>query len=168
MISDSTALLIIIGLLILHLLLQIGYQYQALNLLDEIAFPSNDPIMTSTLTDEKTPVKEEPTIPAPGTAGTVGRLQEAANGLTAETEFHGVTVAVMGGDQALVESLRQKFPMKKGIYWNECVGVDSEGKPCVFATKAGERFCWACEEKERKAWSKENMGTLVDSWDNEE
>ena len=168
MISDSTALLIIIGLLILHLLLQIGYQYQALNLLDEIAFPSNDPIMTSTLTDEKTPVKEEPIIPAPGTGGTVGRLQEAANAITAETEFHGVTVAVMGGDQALVESLRQKFPMKKGIYWNECVAVDSEGKPCVFATKAGERFCWACEEKERKAWSKENMGTLVDSWDNEE
>ena len=62
MISDSTALLIIIGLLILHLLLQIGYQYQALNLLDEIAFPSNDPIMTSTLTEEKTPVKEEPKI----------------------------------------------------------------------------------------------------------
>jgi hypothetical protein len=74
----------------------------------------------------------------------------------------------MGGDQALVESLRQKFPMKKGIYWNECVGIDSEGKPCVFATKAGERFCWSCDEKERKAWSKENLGTLVDSWDNEE
>ena len=167
MISDSTALLIIIGLLILHLLLQIGYQYQALNLLDEIAFPSNDPIMTSTLTDEKTPVKEEPTM-ALEPESVAGRMQEAANTLTAETEFHGVTVAVMGGDQALVESLRQKFPMKKGIYWNECVGVDSEGKPCVFATKAGERFCWSCEEKERKAWSKENMGTLVDSWDNEE
>ena len=167
MISDSTALLIIIGLLILHLLLQIGYQYQALNLLDEIAFPSNDPIMTSTLTEEKTPVKEDPTM-TPQPESVAGRMQEAANAITAETEFHGVTVAVMGGDQALVESLRQKFPMKKGIYWNECVGVDSEGKPCVFATKAGERFCWACEEKERKAWSKENMGTLVDSWDNEE
>ena len=167
MISDSTALLIIIGLLILHLLLQIGYQYQALNLLDEIAFPSNDPIMTSTLTEEKTPVKEDSTM-TPQPESVAGRMQEAANTLTAETEFHGVTVAVMGGDQALVESLRQKFPMKKGLYWNECVGIDSEGKPCVFATKVGERFCWSCDEKERKAWSKEKMGTLVDSWDNEE
>ena len=167
MISDSTALLIIIGLLILHLLLQIGYQYQALNLLDEIAFPSNDPIMTSTLTEEKTPVKEDLTM-TPQPESVAGRMQEAANTLTAETEFHGVTVAVMGGDQALVESLRQKFPMKKGLYWNECIGLDSEGKPCVFATKVGERFCWSCDEKERKAWSKEKMGTLVDSWDNEE
>ena len=167
MISDSTALLIIIGLLILHLLLQIGYQYQALNLLDEIAFPSNDPIMTSTLTEEKTPVKEDSTM-TPQPESVSGRMQEAANALTAETEFHGVTVAVMGGEQALVESLRQKFPIKKGLYWNECIGVDSEGKPCVFATKVGERFCWSCDEKERKAWSKEKMGTLVDSWDNEE
>ena len=167
MISDSTALLIIIGLLILHLLLQIGYQYQALNLLDEIAFPSNDPIMTSTLTEEKTPVKEDSTM-TPQPESVSGRMQEAANALTAETEFHGVTVAVMGGEQALVESLRQKFPMKKGLYWNECIGIDSEGKPCVFATKVGERFCWSCDEKERKAWSKEKMGTLVDSWDNEE
>ena len=168
MISTSTAYLIIIGLLIIHLLLQIGYQYQVLNLLDELAFPESDPIMTSTLTKEKTPVKEEANIPAPGTGGVAGRMQAAANTLTAESEFHGVTVGVMGADQALVEALREKFPMKKGIYWNNCIGIDSEGKPCVFATKVGERFCWSCDAKERKAWSKENLGTAVDSWDNEE
>ena len=47
--------------------------------------------------------------------------------------------------------------MKKGLYWNECIGIDSEGKPCVFATKV-ERFCWSCDEKERKAWSKVKRG----------
>jgi hypothetical protein len=41
--------LAILGILMVHLFFFVGFQYQVLNLLDEIAFPSNDPIMTSTL-----------------------------------------------------------------------------------------------------------------------
>lgn len=54
--------LAILGMLIVHLFFFIGFQYQVLNLLDEIAFPSNDPIMTSTLELEEEPeeaVEEE-------------------------------------------------------------------------------------------------------------
>jgi hypothetical protein len=54
--------LAILGILMVHLFFFVGFQYQVLNLLDEIAFPSNDPIMTSTLELEEEPeeaVEEE-------------------------------------------------------------------------------------------------------------
>ena len=50
--------LVILGILMVHLFFFVGFQYQVLNLLDEIAFPSNDPIMTSTLELEE-PEEEE-------------------------------------------------------------------------------------------------------------
>ena len=60
--------LVIIGLLAFHLFFFLGFQYQVLQLLDELAFPSDDPIMTSSLkepvfdydAEEETPVEETP------------------------------------------------------------------------------------------------------------
>ena len=64
--------MIIIGLLAIHLFFFMGFQYQLLQILDELAFPSDDPIMTSTLEEpnssdifeyeENTPVLEEPEV----------------------------------------------------------------------------------------------------------
>ena len=51
MIDTETAYMIIIGLLAIHLFFFMGFQYQLLQMLDELAFPSDDPIMTSTLED---------------------------------------------------------------------------------------------------------------------
>ena len=55
MLELETMYLVIIGLLAFHLLFFLGFQYQVLQLLDELAFPSDDPIMTSSL---KEPVYE--------------------------------------------------------------------------------------------------------------
>jgi hypothetical protein len=49
---------LILFFLLIHLFFFVGFQYQLLNMLDEIAFPSNDPIMTSTLEAEE-PEEEE-------------------------------------------------------------------------------------------------------------
>jgi hypothetical protein len=46
---------VILLLLVVHLFFFIGFQYQLLNMLEEIAYPSDDPIMTSSL---KEPVFE--------------------------------------------------------------------------------------------------------------
>ena len=60
--------MIIIGLLAIHLFFFMGFQYQLLQMLDELAFPSDDPIMTSTLEDmevfdyEETPPQQEPEV----------------------------------------------------------------------------------------------------------
>ena len=68
MIDTETAYMIIIGLLAIHLFFFMGFQYQVLQLLDELAFPSDDPIMTSTLEDvevfdyEETPPQQEPEV----------------------------------------------------------------------------------------------------------
>lgn len=68
MIDTETAYMIIIGLLAIHLFFFMGFQYQLLQMLDELAFPSNDPIMTSTLEDvevfdyEETPPQPEPEV----------------------------------------------------------------------------------------------------------
>ena len=68
MLELETMYLIIIGLLVFHLLFFVGFQYQVLQLLDELAFPSDDPIMTSSLKEpvfeyedeERAPVEAEP------------------------------------------------------------------------------------------------------------
>ena len=68
MIDTETAYMIIIGLLAIHLFFFMGFQYQLLQMLDELAFPSDDPIMTSTLEDievfdyEETPPQQEPEV----------------------------------------------------------------------------------------------------------
>ena len=68
MIDTETAYMIIIGLLAIHLFFFMGFQYQLLQMLDELAFPSDDPIMTSTLEDaevfdyEETPPQPEPEV----------------------------------------------------------------------------------------------------------
>ena len=68
MIDTETAYMIIIGLLTIHLFFFMGFQYQLLQMLDELAFPSSDPIMTSTLEDvevfdyEETPPQQEPEV----------------------------------------------------------------------------------------------------------
>lgn len=55
MIDTETAYMIIIGLLAIHLFFFMGFQYQLLQILDELAFPSDDPIMTSTLEEPNSP-----------------------------------------------------------------------------------------------------------------
>ena len=55
MIDTETAYMIIIGLLAIHLFFFMGFQYQLLQILDELAFPSDDPIMTSTLEEPNNP-----------------------------------------------------------------------------------------------------------------
>ena len=42
-----------IGLFVLHIILNMRSYAKLLDLLDELAFPSDDPIMTSTLTDDE-------------------------------------------------------------------------------------------------------------------
>ena len=42
-----------IGLFVLYIILNMRYKAKLLDLLDELAFPSDDPIMTSTLTDDE-------------------------------------------------------------------------------------------------------------------
>ena len=69
MLELETMYLVIIGLLTFHLFFFLGFQYQVLQLLDELAFPSDDPIMTSSLKEpvfeyeddeEVAPVEAEP------------------------------------------------------------------------------------------------------------
>ena len=62
MFENIEPLWVLAGILLIHLFFFIGFQYQLLNMLEELAFPSDDPIMTSSL---KEPVfeyeeKEEP------------------------------------------------------------------------------------------------------------
>ena len=59
MLELETMYLIIIGLLTVHLFFFLGFQYQVLQLLDELAFPSDDPIMTSTLFAHEEELEEE-------------------------------------------------------------------------------------------------------------
>ena len=68
MLENIEPLWVITGILFIHLFFFLGFQYQLLNMLDEITFPSDDPIMTSSLkepvfdydAEEETPVEETP------------------------------------------------------------------------------------------------------------
>ena len=67
MFENIEPLWVLTGILFIHLFFFIGFQYQLLNMLEELAFPSDDPIMTSSL---KEPVfeyeeEEEPIEPKP-------------------------------------------------------------------------------------------------------
>mgnify|MGYP001981641176 CR=1 FL=1 len=169
MIDSGWAYLIIIFLLIVHLFFQIGYQYQALNLLDEIAFPIGNPVMTSTLVEDLSEEEDlldggqstEKNIPTEPQGRVARTYTEAFNEMDPLMEFHGVTVQAMGPTQALREILREKFPTKRGVYWDTCQAVDKENNPCKFATRPGERLCWQCDETARKAWAKENEPTWI-------
>ena len=61
--TDMGTILVVI--LFIHLIAFLIVSFQVINLLEEIAFPSDDPIMTSTLEgftdiDEEEPVEKEP------------------------------------------------------------------------------------------------------------
>ena len=56
---------VLIAVIFIHMMAFLIIGFQVINLLEEIAFPSDDPIMTSTLEgftdiDEKEPAKEDP------------------------------------------------------------------------------------------------------------
>jgi hypothetical protein len=56
---------VVTGILLIHLFFFIGFQYQLLNMLEELSFPSEDPIMTSSLKEpvfeyEETELEEDP------------------------------------------------------------------------------------------------------------
>ena len=56
---------VLIAVIFIHMIAFLIIGFQVINLLEEIAFPSDDPIMTSTLDgftdiDEEEPVEEEP------------------------------------------------------------------------------------------------------------
>ena len=56
---------VLIAVIFIHMMAFLIIGFQVINLLEEIAFPSDDPIMTSTLEgftdiDEEEPAKEEP------------------------------------------------------------------------------------------------------------
>ncbi len=55
MFENIEPLWVLTGILFIHLFFFIGFQYQLLQMLEELAFPSDDPIMTSSL---KEPVYE--------------------------------------------------------------------------------------------------------------
>lgn len=55
MFENIEPLWVLTGILFIHLFFFIGFQYQLLQMLEELAFPSEDPIMTSSL---KEPVYE--------------------------------------------------------------------------------------------------------------
>ncbi len=61
---------VLIAVIFIHMMAFLIIGFQVINLLEEIAFPSDDPIMTSTLEgftdiDEEEPAKEEPTKEEP-------------------------------------------------------------------------------------------------------
>lgn len=51
MFENIEPLWVLTGILLIHLFFFIGFQYQLLQMLEELAFPSDDPIMTSSLKD---------------------------------------------------------------------------------------------------------------------
>ena len=65
MFENVEPLWVVTGILLIHLFFFIGFQYQLLNMLEELSFPSEDPIMTSSLKEpvfeyEETELEEDP------------------------------------------------------------------------------------------------------------
>ncbi|MDB2565313.1 SAP domain-containing protein [bacterium] len=67
MFENIEPLWVLTGILLIHLFFFIGFQYQLLQMLEELAFPSDDPIMTSSLKEPVYEYEEEeaPAEPKP-------------------------------------------------------------------------------------------------------
>lgn len=112
-----------IGILLLHLFFFIGFQYQLLNLLEEIAYPNDDPIMTSTLefnysSDAKSVAEAE--------------IEEVVE--EAEIEIEEAVEEWDGVEDLPVEEVSDSPP-------SQCSGTNKSGKQCGRGPKPDSAYC---------------------------
>lgn len=136
MFENIEPLWVLAGILLIHLFFFIGFQYQLLNMLEELAFPSDDPIMTSSL---KEPVfeyeeKEEPVESKPEEELEFDYAEEPSQP-PAETEPE--------PEEAVVETqigyttVNQLRRMKKDELIDLCdmMGLDTDGTKTVLVDR---------------------------------
>ena len=126
MIEQEEFFVAVIALFVIYLGILMRFQSKLLDLLDELAFPSNDPIMTSSL---KEPVfeyedseEEEETL--------VDDTPEEAVELTPEEEK--IVEEVMAEEEPEVFSYGEE---------SRCQGLNKSGRQCGRTPKAGEQYC---------------------------
>lgn len=113
-----------IGLFVLYIILNMRSHAKLLDLLDELAFPSDDPIMTSSLKDSVFEY-EEPKEAA-----------EEAVELTPEEEE--VIEEVMAKEEPEVYNYKG---YKLVFDDTRCRGINKSGRQCGRTPKAGELYC---------------------------
>jgi hypothetical protein len=124
----------VIALLVVYLGILMRFQAKLLDLLDELAFPSDDPIMTSELDRGKpvfdyTTIEEEEEIP-------LDDAPEEAVELTPEEEE--VIEEVMAKEEPEVYT----YEGYELVYdESRCKGLNKSGRQCGRTPKTGEQYC---------------------------
>ena len=113
---------LILFFLLIHLFFFVGFQYQLLNMLDELAFPSNDPIMTSTLEIEE---PEEEAID----------ISEVELDQTASWQSNTDADA----EQVAAEAAK---PYQRTLNQFKCQGLNKSGKQCGRYPSGNSDYCY--------------------------
>ena len=121
-----------IGLFVLYIILNMRSHAKLLDLLDELAFPSDDPIMTSSLKEPVFEYEEE----EPEEGESEEEASEEAVELTPEEEE--VIEEVMAEEEPEVYT----YESDELVYdESRCQGLNKSGRQCGRTPKAGEQYC---------------------------
>jgi len=124
--------LAMIGLFVLYIILNMRSHAKLLDLLDELAFPSDDPIMTSSLKEPVFEYEEE----EPEEGESEEEASEEAVELTPEEEE--VIEEVMAEEEPEVYT----YEGYELVYdESRCLGLNKSGRQCGRTPKAGEQYC---------------------------
>jgi hypothetical protein len=131
----------ILALLGLYVVLFWHYARNLITVLDEIAFPSDDPIMTSTLTDDEVfeyPDDEVATDFLDGFAEMDGVPEAEIFTDDAPEEQEDVIEEVMAEEEPEVYT----YESDELVYdESRCQGLNKSGRQCGRTPKAGEQYC---------------------------
>lgn len=132
MIEQGEFYLAMIGLFVLYIILNMRSHAKLLDLLDELAFPSDDPIMTSSLKEPVFEYEEE----EPEEGESEEEASEEAVELTPEEEE--VIEEVMAEEEPEVYT----YEGYELVYdESRCLGLNKSGRQCGRTPKAGEQYC---------------------------
>ena len=142
---DISAAEVAVGILLLHLFFFIGFQYQLLNLLEEIAYPTDDPIMTSSL---------ELNYSSDVKAAADAELEEAVEEAEIEIEeaveewdepedfvCHKCGEEADGFDEDAKPLCYDCQPEEELLDKTKCLGVAKSGKQCGRGPKPDSTYC---------------------------
>lgn len=141
MFENEEVLTGILALLGLYVVLFWHYARNLITVLDEIAFPSDDPIMTSTLTDDEVfeyPDDEVATDFLDGFAEMDGVPEAEIFTDDAPEEQEDVIEEVMAEEEPEVYT----YESDELVYdESRCQGLNKSGRQCGRTPKAGEQYC---------------------------
>lgn len=130
MIEQEEFFVAVIALLVVYLGILMRFQAKLLDLLDELAFPSDDPIMTSEL-DRGKPVFDYTTVEEEEEEIPLDDVPEEAAELTPEEE------EVIEEEPEVFEYEEPELVLDE----SRCQGFNKSGGQCGRTPKAGERYC---------------------------